>query len=74
MQGRPCLTNLIIFYDEATCSVDEREALDIVYLDFSKAFCDIPPVRGKDHARFINARGGKEQQKSEGLKKITRFY
>jgi len=38
MKGRSCLTNLISFYDQVTCLVDERTAVDVVYLDFSKAF------------------------------------
>ena len=38
MKGRPCLTNLISFYDQVTHLVDERKAVVIVYLDFSKAF------------------------------------
>ncbi|KAJ7405113.1 rna-directed dna polymerase from mobile element jockey-like [Pitangus sulphuratus] len=33
-----CLTNLISFYDQVTRLVDEGKAVDIVYLDFSKAF------------------------------------
>ena len=32
------MTNLISFYDLVTCLVDEGKAVDVVYLDFSKAF------------------------------------
>jgi len=38
MKGRSCLTNLISFYDQVTCLVDEGKAVDVVYPDFSKAF------------------------------------
>ena len=36
-KGRSCLTNLIS-YDLVTRLVDEGKAVDVVYLDFSKAF------------------------------------
>ncbi|PKU48030.1 rna-directed dna polymerase from mobile element jockey-like [Limosa lapponica baueri] len=38
MKGRSCSTNLISFCDKVVCLADEGKALDVVYLDFSKAF------------------------------------
>jgi len=38
MKGMSLLTNLISFYDQVTCLVDEGKAVDVVYLDFCKVF------------------------------------
>ncbi|GAB0209494.1 mitochondrial enolase superfamily member 1 [Grus japonensis] len=37
-KGKSCLTKLIAFYDGMTGWMDEGTAVDVVYLDFSKAF------------------------------------
>ncbi|PKU39482.1 rna-directed dna polymerase from mobile element jockey-like [Limosa lapponica baueri] len=42
MKGRSCLTNLTSFYDKMTRLLHEGKAVDIVYLDFRKAFDTIP--------------------------------
>ena len=41
MKGKSCLTNLISFYYRMTHLVDEGKAVDVVYLDFSKAYYTI---------------------------------
>jgi len=38
IKGKSCLTSLIAFYDGTTGWSDEERAVDVVYLDFSKAF------------------------------------
>eukprot|EP00061_Rhincodon_typus_P016831 g45251.t1 len=38
MQGRSCLTNLIEFFKEMTKVIEEGIAVDVAYLNFSKAF------------------------------------
>jgi len=37
-KGKSCVTNLIAFHDGRTSWVDEGAAVDVICLDFSKAF------------------------------------
>ena len=38
VKGRSCLTKLIEVFEEVTKMIDEGRAVDVVYMDFSKAF------------------------------------
>ena len=38
MKERSSLTNLVEFFENITCAVDNGEPVDVVYLDFQKAF------------------------------------
>jgi hypothetical protein len=45
MPGKSCATNLTFFMDKVTRAVDEGKAVDIIYLDFAKAFDKVPRQR-----------------------------
>ena len=44
-QKRSCLTNLLEYMEEVTKTVDSGQNIDMVYLDFSKAFDKVPIKR-----------------------------
>ncbi|CAM5165724.1 unnamed protein product [Natator depressus] len=41
-KGRLCQTNLISFFEKVTDFLDKGNAVDLIYLDFSKAFDTVP--------------------------------
>lgn len=45
VRGRSCLTNLLETLDDITNSLDEGEGLDMIYLDYRKAFDSVPHKR-----------------------------
>ena len=45
IKGKSCLTNLIEFFDRIFEWYDQGDSLDIIYLDFSKAFDKVPHQR-----------------------------
>jgi hypothetical protein len=44
-KGRSCLTNLLNFLEVVTCYLDDGQPVDLIYLDFAKAFDKVPFVR-----------------------------
>ena len=44
LKARSCLTNYV-FFEEITKWVDEGSAVDVIYLDFQKAFDKVPHQR-----------------------------
>ena len=45
MKGRSCLTNLLEYLETVTKLLDEGVPVDIIYLDFAKAFDKVPHAR-----------------------------
>ena len=45
LKARSCLTNLLCFLEEITKWVDDGSPVDVIYLDFHKAFDKVPHQR-----------------------------
>ena len=45
LKARSCLTNLLGFFEEITKWMDEGSPVDVIYLDFKKAFDKVPHQR-----------------------------
>eukprot|EP00061_Rhincodon_typus_P012719 g38626.t1 len=45
VRRKSCLTNLIEFFEEMMKMIDEGKVIDVVYMDFSKAFDKVPHGR-----------------------------
>jgi len=42
VRNRSCLTNLLVFMEEVTNYIDRSYPVDVIYLDFQKAFDKVP--------------------------------
>jgi hypothetical protein len=54
---RSCLTNLLVFMEEVAEHLDNGEAVDVLYLDFQKAFDKVPHVRLLAKLKEIGVQG-----------------
>ena len=45
LKARSCLTNVLCFFEEITKWVDEGSPVDVIHLDFQKAFDKVPHQR-----------------------------
>ena len=53
MKNRSCQTNLLTFYEEVSGHLDKGKPVDVVYLDFAKAFDTVPHKRLLHKLRYI---------------------
>ena len=44
-RGRSCTTNLLEFLDKVTEGINQKESVDVIFLDFAKAFDKVPHRR-----------------------------
>jgi len=44
-KGGSCVSNLLEFLDYVTKNLDNRNSIDVIYLDFAKAFDKVPHCR-----------------------------
>ena len=44
LKAKSCLTNLLCFLEEITKWVDDGSPVDVIYLDFQKAFDKVPKI------------------------------
>ena len=58
MKGRSCLTNLLDFFEEVYENLDRNNSVDLVYLDFAKAFDKVPHKRLARKVQACRIQGG----------------
>ena len=71
-KGRSCLTNLLEFLQSLTNEVDKGESMDVLYLDFKKAFDKVPHHRLSIKMRALGIGGELETWIENWLRGINR--
>ena len=51
--GRSCTSNLLEFFDKVTEEINEKGNVDVIFLDFAKAFDKVPHKRLIDKCRLM---------------------
>lgn len=57
VKGKSCLTNLLEYLEDMTKLLDEKKNVDVVYLDYAKAFDKVPHKRLGDKVRALGIDG-----------------
>jgi hypothetical protein len=57
MHGKSCCSNLLEFFEKVTSVVDEGKPMDVIFLDFAKAFDKVPRERLLEKVRAHGVRG-----------------
>ena len=83
MKGRSCLTNLLEYLETVTKLLDEGVSVDVIYLDFAKAFDKVPHARllkkleahgiEGDFTRWIKKLARRKKTKSEYQWQVIRM-
>ena len=67
MKNKSCTTNLLEFLDRVTMLIEDGDSVDVIYLDFSKAFDKVPINRLLDKIKAHNIRGNVHKWITEWL-------
>jgi len=66
-KGRSCLTNLLVFLVKVSACLDEGQPVDVIYLDFAKAFDKVPHKRLLEKIAGYGIRGKVLQWITDGM-------
>ena len=71
MRGRSCLTNLLTYMEGVTRMLDEGKNVDIIYLDFAKAFDKVPHHRLIGKVASMGVEGWIQQWRQGRMQRVV---